>query len=105
MLHYNRGRALQGLGRNAEALDEFEKFELSASPKLAEAVPQLAEMMTAVRRQVAEVKVNCHVPGATLHVQQKALPLRLARGRNDSVVSPSIAMSRRPGGWRDVRRR
>jgi hypothetical protein len=77
VLHYNRGRALQGLGRNAEALDEFEKFQSSASPKLAKAVPELAEMMAAVRGQVAEVKVNCRVPGATLHVQQKALPLPL----------------------------
>ena len=77
VLHYNRGRALQGLGRNAEALDELEKFEQSAPAKLANAVPELAEMMDAVRHQVAEVKVNCHVPGATLHVQQKALPLPL----------------------------
>src|SRR4051812_46743214 len=38
-LHYNRGRALQGLGRNAEALEEFEKFQRTASTKLAEAVP------------------------------------------------------------------
>jgi hypothetical protein len=77
VLHYNRGRALQGLGRNAEALDEFENFERSAPPELAKAVPELAEMLDGLRHRVAEVQVNCHVPGATLHVQQRALPLPL----------------------------
>jgi len=77
VLHYNRGRALQGLGRNAEALDEFESFQHAAPAKLAAAVPDLREMIEAVRHQVAEIKVKCRVPGATLHLQQKALPLPL----------------------------
>src|SRR5438045_3143646 len=93
VLHYNRGRALQGLGRNAEALDEFEKFEHSAPAKLAEAVPELAEMMDAVRHQVAEVKVNCHVPGATLHVQQKALPLPLRQSLRFDPASFDVEVS------------
>ena len=93
VLHYNRGRALQGLGRNAEALDEFEKFERSASPKLAEAVPELAEMMDAVRRQVAEVKVNCRVPGAILHVQQMALPLPLRESLRFDPASFDVEVS------------
>jgi hypothetical protein len=79
VLHYNRGRALQGLGRNAEALEEFEKFQRTASAKLAEAVPELNEMMDTVRHQVAEVTVKCEVPGATLHVLHEALPLPLRR--------------------------
>ena len=79
VLHYNRGRALQGLGRNAEALEEFEKFQLTASAKLAAAVPELSEMMDTVRHQVAQVTVKCEIPGATLHVLHEALSLPLRR--------------------------
>lgn len=72
-LQYNRGRALQALGRNSEALDEFEQFESTASTELKAAVPDLEEMIAAVRHQVAEVSVKCDVPGARLHVKGKAL--------------------------------
>jgi PEGA domain/Tetratricopeptide repeat len=77
-LHYNRARALQGLGRNAEALAEFERFESTASPSLIAAVPDLKEMIEAARRQVAEITVKCDIPGATILVMHQArkLPLR-----------------------------
>lgn len=77
-LHYNRGRALQGLGRNAEALDEFEIFTQTASDELRGAVSNLDEMVVEVRRRIAEVRVDCAIPGATLHVLDKVfdLPLR-----------------------------
>jgi len=78
-LHYNRGRALQALGRNAEALDEFEQFENSGSSELKAAVPDLAEMVIFVRAQISEVTVQCAVPGALLHVQGKSLSLPLSK--------------------------
>lgn len=54
-LHYNRGRALQALGRFAEAIAELEEFERTAPPELLQAVPRLAEMMTSVRARVARL--------------------------------------------------
>lgn len=78
-LHYNRGRALQALGRNAEALDEFEQFENTGSSELKAAVPGLAAMVTFVRAQISEVTVQCAVPGALLHVQGKSFPLPLSK--------------------------
>jgi tetratricopeptide (TPR) repeat protein len=74
-LHYNRGRALQALGRNAEALAEFESFERAATSELKAAVPRLPEMMAAVRSRIAELTVSCDVPGATLHLAERELRL------------------------------
>lgn len=76
-LYYNRGRALQGLGRNAEALADFEQFRDSASTELVANVPRLDEMIGFVQRQVAEITVVCNVHAATLHVNEQALALPL----------------------------
>jgi len=85
-LHYNRGRALQGLGRNAEALAEFEDFDATATPDLKSAVPRLPEMMATVRARTAELAVACSTQGAQLRLDGKLLafplpkPLRLDPG-------------------------
>lgn len=76
-LHCDRGRALQALGRNAEALDELERCERTASTKFRAAIPELADTIALVRRQVAMVTVNCDVPRAILHVRGKTLTLPL----------------------------
>jgi hypothetical protein len=78
-LHYNRGRALQALGRHADALDEFELFEKTASPELKAAVPELNAMVERTRAQVTEIELICEVRGATLHVGQQAFELPLKR--------------------------
>lgn len=78
-LRYNRSRALQALGRNAEALDELELFASTASPELKAAVPDLESMLGSMRRQVAEVSVQCPLSGASLRVAGKVLELPLRR--------------------------
>jgi hypothetical protein len=78
-LHYNRGRALQGLGRNAEALDELLLFESTAPPALKAVVSDLAGMIQLVQSQVAELRVECDTPGAVLRVSGKTWTLPLDR--------------------------
>ncbi len=78
-LHYNRGRALQALGRNAEALAEFELFETTAPDELKAAVPDFADMVALVRQHVAEVTVTCELPGATLQMRDRSLTLPLEK--------------------------
>jgi tetratricopeptide (TPR) repeat protein len=78
-LHYNRGRALQGLGRNAEALEELEQFESTAPKSLKSAVPDLEGMIRLVQSQIAELSVKCDAPGAVLRVAGSALVLPLQR--------------------------
>jgi len=78
-LHYNRGRALQGLGRNAEAIEELELFESSAPEALKKAVPDLTGMIRLVQSQIAELNVKCDVPDAVLRVAGRSLVLPLER--------------------------
>jgi hypothetical protein len=76
-LHYNRGRALQGLGRNSEAFTEFELFDSEASVELKAAVPEFDAMKRLVRSQIAEVNIECNIREASVHVAGKSLPLPL----------------------------
>jgi len=77
-LHYNRGRALQGLGRNAEALSELRQFEREATPELRAAVPGLADLLSTVAAHVAELSVQCDLRGATLSIDGVSRPLPLS---------------------------
>lgn len=92
-IHYNRGRALQALGRNAEALAELELFASTAPASLKAAVPDLEGMIARTQQQVAEVQVSSPVAGASLHVAGKVLalplerPLRLDPGSFDLQVT------------------
>lgn len=78
-IHYNRGRALQGLGRNAEALEELELFASTAPPPLKAAVPDLEGMIARTQQQVAEVRITSPIAGATLHLAGKVIALPLER--------------------------
>lgn len=56
-LHYNRGRALQALGRFADALLELETFKRDAPAELLSAVPRLDEMIESVRSRVGRLRL------------------------------------------------
>jgi hypothetical protein len=66
-LDYNRGRALQGLGRFPEALGRLEAFERSAPPDIKAKVPQLGQLLADVRSRVSTLGVSCNVAGARVH--------------------------------------
>jgi hypothetical protein len=68
-LLYNQGRALEGLGRYAEALAQLEKFDAEAAPALKARVPGLARMLAEVRSHVAFVDVKSNVAGAHVNMQ------------------------------------
>lgn len=58
-LLYNRGRALQALGRHPEALTMLEQFAEQAPPELKAKVPGLAKLIADVRARVATLHVAC----------------------------------------------
>ena len=72
-LQYNRGRALQALGRHAEALDALEEFQRSAAPDLLARVPQLAALLTQVRAKVSTLRVQTPPPNATFRLGSRLL--------------------------------
>jgi tetratricopeptide (TPR) repeat protein len=72
-LHYNRGRALQALGRNAEALDAIEAFEAEAPGELRAKVPRLAELLATLRTSVTTLRVECAVKGASVLLDSRLL--------------------------------
>jgi hypothetical protein len=86
-LLYNRGRALQLLGRYPEALEELEKFQHEASPELALRVPTLAKLVAEVKTHVSSIRVSCNVDGARVLARDVAVgvtpiqaPVRLITG-------------------------
>ena len=81
-LNYNRGRALQGLGRFPEALDQLEAFDRAAPPEIKAKVPQLGQLLADVRSRVSTLAVSCNVAGARVHwkgVQIGVTPLAATR--------------------------
>lgn len=64
VLAYNRGRALQGLGRYGAALDAIELFQRSAAPELLARVQHLDTLLKELRDHVAELQLDCPVSGA-----------------------------------------
>jgi hypothetical protein len=67
-LLYNRARALQMLGRKAEALKLLRTFRRVASPELQAKVSGLDTLMESLEGQVAAVQVDCNVEGAEVRV-------------------------------------
>jgi hypothetical protein len=63
-LHYNRGRALEALGRHADALKAYETFLKVAPPELKAKVPQLAQHVEEVRKKVTQLTLNVKPSGA-----------------------------------------
>lgn len=72
-LLFNRGRALQALGRYPEALTMFERFDSEASPALHAKVPGLAKLIAEVRARVGTLHVTCNVTGAQVIVGDRIL--------------------------------
>ncbi len=70
---YNRGRALQGLGRFPEALQEFESFKEKASPALRARVPALDGLISEVRSKITTVTFKSNVDGARVIVRDKVI--------------------------------
>lgn len=88
LLLYNRGRALQFLGRYPEALDAIERFAREAPPELRARVPGLPRLLEELRAKVGTLVVRCPVEGARVLVDDKQVgvtpvsqPLKVAAGR------------------------
>ena len=72
-LHYNRARALEALGRHAEALTAYERFAKEAPPELRAKVPQLDEHLAGVRMRVTELTVRVPIKGARITLRNVVL--------------------------------
>lgn len=72
-LHYNRARALEALGRYAEALDAYEHFQKDAPPDLLAKVPGLKDHVAGVRHRVAELTIKTNVEGARVVLRNVVL--------------------------------
>lgn len=86
-LFYNRGRALQGLGRFPEALEQLEDFRKNATAQLRARVPALDALIEEVAGRVSTLTLTCNVEGARIILGDKvvgttpfAAPLRLNAG-------------------------
>lgn len=86
-LLYNRGRALDFLGRFPEALEAIELFASSAPLELRERVPGLPQLLSDLRRRVGTLIVTSPVAGARVLVNYRQVgvtpirgPLKLAAG-------------------------
>jgi hypothetical protein len=85
-LLYNRGRALQFLGRFPEALEAIERFATEAPPELRERVAGLPRLLEELRARVGELAVTSKVAGARVLVNDKQIgvtplaPVRVASG-------------------------
>jgi hypothetical protein len=72
-LLFNRGRALQALGRFPEALEMFERFDKEAPAPLRAKVPGLPKLIDDVRARVATLHVVCNVDGAQVIANDRVL--------------------------------
>jgi hypothetical protein len=78
-LLYNRGRALQFLGRYPEALALVEQFSRDAPPALRSRVPGLAELLTDLANHTTYLSLECQTPGAKILIDAREVgecPLR-----------------------------
>ncbi len=72
-LLYNRGRALQFLGRFPEALEAIEGFAKDAPPELRDRVPGLPRLLAELRARVGTLVVTSPAAGARVLVNDKLL--------------------------------
>ncbi|MCC6898372.1 MAG: PEGA domain-containing protein [Polyangiaceae bacterium] len=86
-LLYNRGRALQALGRFPDAQDALEAFDAQAPDELKARVPKLRELLAEVRAKVSVLSLEANVSGARVLVNSRLVgttplgaPLRLNAG-------------------------
>ncbi len=79
---FNRGRALEALGRYPEALDTFERFDREAAKDVRARVPKLDEILATTRARVTTLTVLVRPDGARVlldGVQLGLAPLAPAR--------------------------
>lgn len=92
-LHYNRARALEALGRYADALTAYEQFGKNATPELRAKVPQLDEHIAGIRKRVTELTIRVPVKGARITLRNVVLgssplaPLRVNAGKAQLEVT------------------
>jgi hypothetical protein len=72
-LHYNRARALEALGRYADALDAYEAFQKDAPSDLLAKVPTLKEHVAGVRKRVTDLTLKINVAGARVMLRNVML--------------------------------
>lgn len=65
-LLYNKGRALEALGRYAEALRTLERFKKDAPPELIESLRGFDALLTDLAKHVAQLYVRVNVRGAEI---------------------------------------
>jgi hypothetical protein len=70
-LLYNQARALEFQELNAEALRRLLLFQRSASEETRRRVPQLQQLIDSLTAEVAELRVECSVSGASVSVNQE----------------------------------
>lgn len=74
-LHYNRGRALQFLGRYPESLAALRRFQAEAPASVRAKVPTLDDIIAEVRARVALLGLRCEIPGARVLLSRREIGL------------------------------
>ncbi len=70
---YNKGRALEALGRHGLALETLKLFETTASEELKGQVQGLADLIVSLRQRVCELTVRVNVEGAEVRLGNEVL--------------------------------
>lgn len=92
-LLYNRGRALQALGRYPQALDQLEAFDKQAPAELKARVPKLGELLAQLKARVSTLTLTSNVGGARVIVRGVSVgatplpPIRVNAGSATIEVS------------------
>jgi PEGA domain-containing protein len=92
-IHYNRGRALQALGRLPEALDALEAFDRDAPQDLKARVPLLASLLEEVRHSVGTLRIETMPPGARAIVRGEVrgvTPLVVRLNAGDATIELTL---------------
>ena len=92
-IYYNFGLAYAGMGRNAAAIDAFDKFLAQATDAPADRRLNADRQRTQLLAQVASLSVNCATAGAEISVDGQSFgltprtdPIRLDPGPHQLVV-------------------
>jgi PEGA domain len=72
-LLYNRGRALQALGKFPEALEQIVAFEAQAPAQLKARVPALDALVAELRAKVSAIALASNVKGARILIDKKVV--------------------------------
>lgn len=92
-LHYNRGRALEALGRHADALAAYERFEKEAPADLKAKVAQLPQHIEELKKKVTRLTLDVTPSGARVILRGTVLgsapvePLSVNAGKAHLEVS------------------